>query len=139
MPPAVLAAVYMATSAQKDALDAQESPPLPGPWTLMTVRVPPAVTTSTYQILLGHPLMYGCWHLYKYSVEMSYKAFVPTVKLLGQGLELKPGAVVPLKVKLCRMEKTIVGLLLATGADKARLDSTTRVLIDNYRELLDVL
>ena len=39
MPPALLAAAYMATSAQKGALDAQASPPLPGPWTLMTVRV----------------------------------------------------------------------------------------------------
>ena len=46
MPTALLATAYMATSAQKDALDAHESPPLPGPWTLMTVSVPPAVTTS---------------------------------------------------------------------------------------------
>ena len=53
MPPALLAAAYMATSAQKDALDAQESPPLPGPWTLMTVRVPPAVTTSRAMALPG--------------------------------------------------------------------------------------
>ena len=53
MPPALLAAAYMATSAQKDALDAQESPPLPGPWTLMTVRVPPAVTTSSAMALPG--------------------------------------------------------------------------------------
>ena len=53
MPPALLAAAYMATSAQKDALEAQESPPLPGPWTLMTVRVPPAVTTSRAMALLG--------------------------------------------------------------------------------------
>ena len=37
VPPALLAAAYMATSAQKDALDAQESPPLPRPSTLMTV------------------------------------------------------------------------------------------------------
>ena len=53
MPPALLAAAYMATSAQKDALDALESPPLPGPWTLMTVRVPPAVTTSRAMALPG--------------------------------------------------------------------------------------
>ena len=53
MPPALLAAAYMATSAQKDALDAQESPPLPGRWTLMTVRVPPAVTTSRAMALPG--------------------------------------------------------------------------------------
>ena len=53
MPPALLAAAYMATLAQKDALDAQESQPLPEPWTLMTVRVPPAVTTSRAMALPG--------------------------------------------------------------------------------------
>ena len=51
MPPALLAAAYMATSAQKDALDAQESPPLPGPWTLMTVRV-----LKRYGVLHPYPL-----------------------------------------------------------------------------------
>ena len=44
---------------------------------------------------------------------------------LEQGWELKPGDVVPLKVKLPHMEKAIVGLPLATAANKARLDSTT--------------
>ena len=51
MPLALLAAAYMATSAENDTLDAQESPPLPGPWTLVTVRVPPAVTTSRPMVL----------------------------------------------------------------------------------------
>ena len=51
--PPLLAAAYMATSAQKDTLDAQKLPPLPGPWTLMTVRVPPAVTTSRAMALPG--------------------------------------------------------------------------------------
>ena len=82
--------------------------------------------------------MYGVWHPYKYSVEMTYKAFVPIVNFLEQGWELKHGAVVPLKVKPCHMEKTIIGLLLASAANKARLDSTTQVLMDNYRELSDV-
>ena len=53
MPPALLAAAYMARLAQKDALDAQEVPPPPGPWTLMTVRVPAAVTTSRAMALPG--------------------------------------------------------------------------------------
>ena len=44
----------------------------------------------------------------------------------------------PLKVKLRHMEKTIVGLMLATAANKARLDSTTQVLMENYRELSDL-
>ena len=52
--------------------------------------------------------MYGVRHPYKYSVEMTYKAFAPIVKCLEQGLALKLKAVVPLKVKLCHMDKTIV-------------------------------
>ena len=87
---------------------------------------------------LGHPLMYGVWHPYKYSVEITYKAFIPIVKFLDQGWDLKVRAVVPLKVKLRHMEKTIAGLLLAIAANKARLDSTTQVLLDNYRYLRDV-
>ena len=74
-------------------------------------------------ILLGHPLMYGVWHPYKYSVEMTYKAFkafVQIVKFLEQGWELKLGAVVPLKVKLRHMEKIIGGLMLGTSANKGR-------------------
>ena len=90
------------------------------------------------RFLLGHPLMYGVWHPYKYSVEMTYEAFMPIVEFLEQGWVLKVGVVVPLKVKLCHMETTIVGLLLATAANKAWLDSTTQVLLDNYRDLTDV-
>ena len=77
------------------------------------------------QILFGRPLMYGCWHVYKYFDEMTYKAFVPIIKFLEEGWELKPWAVVPLKVKLRHMEKSIVGLPVATAANKARSDSTT--------------
>ena len=69
---------------------------------------------------------------------MTYTAFVPIVKFLEQGWDLKVGAVVPLKVKLRHMAKTIVGLLLATAANKAQLDSMTQVLSDNYRDLTDV-
>ena len=90
------------------------------------------------QFLLGHPLMYGMWHAYKYSVEMTHKAFIPIVKFVGQGWDVKVKAVVPLKLKLRHMDKTIVGLLLATAANKARLDGTTQVLLDNYRDLTDV-
>ena len=43
----------------------------------------------------------------------------------------------PMKVKLRHMEKTNVGLFLATTANKARLDSTTQVLISNLAELSD--
>ena len=78
--------------------------------------------------------MYGVRHPYKYFVERTYKAFIPNFKFLEQGWDLKVGAVVPLKV----MGKTIVGLLLAIAANKARLDSTTQVLLDSYRDLSDV-
>ena len=43
----------------------------------------------------------------------------------------------PMKVKLRHMEKTIVGLLLAKAANKARLDSTTQFLMSNLAELSD--
>ena len=43
----------------------------------------------------------------------------------------------PMKVKPRHMEKTIVGLFLATAANKARLDSTTQVLMSNLAELSD--
>ena len=43
----------------------------------------------------------------------------------------------PMKVKLRHMEKTIVGLFLATAANKARLDSTTQVRMSNLAELSD--
>ena len=89
------------------------------------------------QFLLGHPLLYGDWHPYKYSVETTYKAFAPIIKFLELGWDLKAGAVVPMKVKLRHMEKTIVGLFVATASNKARLDSTTQVLGSNLAELSD--
>ena len=89
------------------------------------------------KFLLGHPLLYGTWHPYKYSVEITYKAFAPTIKFLEQVWDLKEGALVPMKGKLRHMEKTIVGLFLATVANKARLDSTTQVLMCNLDELSD--
>ena len=42
-----------------------------------------------------------------------------------------------MKLKLRHMEKTIVVLFLATAANKARLDSTTQVLMSNLAELSD--
>ena len=87
--------------------------------------------------LLGHPLLYGVRHPYKYSVEITYEAFAPVIKFLEQGWDLNPGAVVPMKIKLRHMEKTIVGLFMATAANKARLDSTTQVLMSNLAELSD--
>ena len=74
--------------------------------------------------LLGDPLLYGVWHPYKYSVEITYKAFAPIIEFLEQGWDLKAGVVVPMKIKLRHVEKTIVGLFLATAANIARLDST---------------
>ena len=89
------------------------------------------------QFLLGHPLLYGVWHPYNYSAEITYKAFAPIIKFLEQGWDPKVGAVVPMKIKLRHMAKTIVGLFLATAANKARPDSTTQVLMSNLAELSD--
>ena len=89
------------------------------------------------QFLLGHTLLYSAWHPYKDSVEITYKAVAPIIKFLEQGWDLKAGDVVPMKVKLRHMEKTIAGLFLATAANKARLDSTTHVLMSNLAELSD--
>ena len=82
-------------------------------------------------------MLYGVLHPYKYSVEITYRAFSPIIKFLEQGWDLKAGAVVPMKVKLRHMEKTVVGLFLATAANKARLDSSTQVLVGNPPELSD--
>ena len=90
------------------------------------------------QFLLGHPLLYGVRHPYKHSVEITYKVIAPIIKFLEQAWDLKAGAVVPIKVKLRHMEKTIVGLFPATAANKARLDSTTQVLMSGLVELSDV-
>ena len=61
------------------------------------------------QFLLGYPLLYGIGHPYKYSVEITYKTFAHVIKFLEQGSD-------PKKVKLRHMEKTIVGLFVATTA-----------------------
>ena len=70
-------------------------------------------------------------------MEITYKALAPIIQFLEQGWNLKARAVVPMKVKLRHIEKTIVGLFLATVANKARLDSTTQVLMSNLAELSD--
>ena len=87
------------------------------------------------QFLLVHPLLCGVWHPYKYSVEITYKAFAPIIKFLEHGWDLKAGAVMSIKVKLRHMEKTIVSLFLATAANKARLHSITQVLMSSLGEL----
>ena len=66
---------------------------------------------------------------------MTYKALAPIIKFLEQGWDLKAAAVVPIDVKQCHIEKTIVGLFLATVANKARLESTTKVLMSNLAGL----
>ena len=79
----------------------------------------------------------GVWHPYKYSVETTYKAFAPIIKFFEQAWDLKARAVVPMKVKLRLMEKTLVVLFVATTANKAPLDSTTQVLMSKLAELSD--
>ena len=78
--------------------------------------------------------MYGVWNSYKNCVEMTHKAFVAIAQFLVQGWERGAS-----ENGDALHEKTIAGLLLANVAHIAWLDSTTHALMDNYRELVDVL
>ena len=60
------------------------------------------------QLLLGFPLVYGVWHSYKYCVELIYRAFVPFIKFLEQGNNIQVGSILPRKVKVIHMEKTLL-------------------------------
>ena len=74
------------------------------------------------QLLLGFPLVYGVWHSYKHCVELIYRAFLPFIKFLEQGNSLQVGSILPRKVKVIHMEKTLLGLMLATSSNRVRLD-----------------
>ena len=87
------------------------------------------------QLLLVSPLVYGVWHSYKYYVELIYRAFLPFLKLLGQGDTLHVGNILPRKVKVIHTEKTLPGLLLATPSSRARLDELVSALLSNHQDL----
>ena len=90
------------------------------------------------QFLFGTPI--NVWNAAPIQVPggNDLQSIHTTCKFLHQGWELKVGAMVPLKLRLRHMEKTIVALLVASAATKARFESTAGVLSDNYRDVCDV-
>ena len=90
------------------------------------------------QLLLGFPLVYGVWHSYKYCVELIYRAFLPFIKFLEQGNSLQVGSILPRKVKVIHMEKTLLGLMLATSSNRGRLDERVTSLLNSQRDLTPI-
>ena len=90
------------------------------------------------QLLLGFPLVYGVWHSYKYCVELIYRAFLPFIKFLEQGNSLQVGSILPRKVKVIHMEKTLLGLMLATSSNRGRLDERVTALLSSQRDLTPI-
>ena len=82
--------------------------------------------------------MYGVWHSYKYCVELSYRAFLPFIKFLEQGNSLQVGSILPRKVKVIHMEKTLLGLMLATSSNRGRLDERVTSLLNSQRDLTPI-
>ena len=90
------------------------------------------------QLLLGFPLVYGVWHSYKYCVELIYRAFLPFIKFFEQGNSLQVGSILPRKVKVIHMEKTLLGLMLATSSNRGRLDERVTSLLNSQRDLTPI-
>ena len=82
--------------------------------------------------------MYGVWHSYKYCVELIYRAFLPFIKFLEQGNSLQVGSILPCKVKVIHMEKTLLGLMLATSSNRGRLDERVTSLLNSQRDLTPI-
>ena len=74
------------------------------------------------QLLLGFPLVYGVRHSYKYDVELMYRAFLPFIKFLKHGNSLQVGSILPRKVKVIHLEKTLLGLMQTTSSNRGRVD-----------------
>ena len=90
------------------------------------------------QLLLGFPLVYGVWHSYKYCVELIYRAFLPFIKFLEQGNSLQVAGILPCKVKVIHMEKTLLGLMLATSSNRGILDERVSALLSSQRDLTPI-
>ena len=93
----------------------------------------PLMFCEMYHNLLGFLLVYGVWHSYKYCVEWIYGAFLPLIKFLEQGNSLQIG-----KVKVIHMEKTLLGLMLATSSNRGRLDERVTALLSSQQDLTPV-
>ena len=62
------------------------------------------------------PLIYGVWHPYKHMITMLYRNFMPIIcRIERVHTDFKEGDVVPTKVKLLHMEKTILALCVTAG------------------------
>ena len=90
------------------------------------------------QLLLGFPLVYGVWHSYKYCVELIHRAFLPFIKFLEQGHSLQVGSILPRKVKVIHMEKTLLGPMLATSSNRGRLDEHVTAVLSSQRHLTPI-
>ena len=90
------------------------------------------------QLLLRFRLVYSVWHSYKYCVELIYRAFLPFIKFLEQGNSLQVGSILPRKVKVINMEKTLLGLMLATSSNRGRLDERVTALLSSQRDLTPI-
>ena len=90
------------------------------------------------QLLLGFSLVYGVSHSYKYNVELLYRAFSPFIKFLEQGNSLLVGSILPRKVKVIHMEKTLLGLMPATSSNRGTLDERVPALLSSKRDLTPI-
>ena len=87
---------------------------------------------------VGFSLVYGVWHSHKYCVELIYRAFLPFIKFLEQGNSLQVGSILPLQVKVLHMEKTLLGLMLATSSNRGKLDERVTALLSSQRDLTPI-
>ena len=85
---------------------------------------------------MGFPLVYGVWHCYKYCAQLIFRAFLPFIKFLEQGNSLQVGSILPRKVKVIHMEKTLLGLMLATSSNRGRLDERVTALLSSHHGLV---
>ena len=83
-------------------------------------------------------LVYSVWHSYKYCVELIYRAFLKFIKFLEQGNSLQVRSILPRKVKGIHMEKTLLGLMLATSSNRGRLDERVTALLSSQRDLTPI-
>ena len=82
-------------------------------------------TSWNFQLLWSSlPLIYGVWHPCKHMITMLYRNFMPIICLIQRvHTNFKEGDDVPTKVKLLRMEKTILALCLNAGTYLPRVEA----------------
>ena len=83
--------------------------------------------------------MYDIWHRYKYCVHVIYRAILPFIKFLEQGTGLQVSSILRRKAKVIHMEKTLLGLLLSTPFNGAKLDGHVSSLLGNHEDFATIL